>query len=386
MLHRARHLNRIRELLGQFPVVGLVGARQVGKTTLARALTAGWPGPSTFFDLEDPPDLARLESPSLVLRRLSGLVVLDEIQHRPDLFTVLRVLADREGVPARFLVLGSASPSLLRQASESLAGRIAYHTLEGFDLDETGAEALDRLWLRGGFPRAFTAASDAESMTWRRELIRTYLERDLPGLGIRILPPTLRRFWNMLAHYHGQTWNAAELARAFGVSEKTVRHYLDILVATFAVRRLDPWFENMGKRQVRAPKVYVADSGLLHALLGLPDLDTLRAHPKVGASWEGFAVTEVVRRLGVGPEECFFWGVHTGGELDLLVVRGGRRLGFEAKLTDAPRVTPAMRSAIPALGLERLDVLHAGADTFPLGDRIRAVALCRILEDIPRLG
>lgn len=386
MLERAGHRERLTRLISQFPVVGLIGARQVGKTTLARALTASRAGPSAFFDLENPPDLARLDAPSLALGALTGLVVLDEIQNRRDLFPILRVLADRDPGPARFLILGSASPDLLRQGSETLAGRIAYHELGGFDLSETGVEALDRLWLRGGLPRSFTADTEDASTIWRQEFIRTYLERELPGLGIRVPSPAIRRFWNMLAHYHGQTWNAAELARAFGVTEKTMRHYLDILVSTFMVRRLEPWFENLGKRQVRAPKIYLAESGLLHTLLGLGSMEALRSHPKVGASWEGFVIQQVTLHLHARPEECFFWGVHTGGELDLLVVRGPRRLGFEVKLTDAPRVTPSMRSAIDTLRLDRLDVIHAGPTTFPLAGKVRAVALARIVQDIEPLA
>jgi uncharacterized protein len=383
-IDRTRERERIRELLDDSPVVGLLGARQTGKTTLARTLLAD--GPETnVFDLEDPRDVARLADPMLALAPLRGLVVLDEIQRRPDLFPALRVLADRRRVDARFLVLGSASPDLLRQSSESLAGRIAFHVLEGLGLDEVDADHLAPLWLRGGFPRSFLATSDAASARWRTDFVRAWIERDLPALGITIGSDTLRRFWTMLAHYHGQTWNGSELARAFGVTDKTVRHYLDILVATFMVRRLSPWHTNLSKRQVKAPKVYLADSGLLHTLLGLVDRDDLQGHPKVGASFEGFAIAQVARRLGATRDECYFWGLHSGAELDLLVVRGRHRRAFEIKYTDSPKVTPSMRSALEHLELDHLDVIHAGEHTFPLADNIRALALRRLQKDLSPL-
>jgi uncharacterized protein len=384
MLPRPAHLERLGGLLRRHPVVGLVGARQVGKTTLARALAAEQKSGATFFDLEDPRALARLESPTQALEDLRGLVVLDEIHHRPDLFPILRVLADREGTPARFLVLGSASPELLRQGSETLAGRIAWHELPGLDLSEVG-DARDPLWLRGGFPRSLLAESDEASLEWRIEFVRSYLERDLAGLGVRTPAATLRRFWTMLAHYHGQVWNSTELARAFGVSDKTVRHYLDLLASTFMVLRLESWHENIGKRQVKAPKIYLADSGILHALLGLSSQADLLAHPKVGASWEGFALQEIVRHIGARREECYFFGLHSGGELDLLVVRGRKRLGFEMKFTDSPRTTRSMHTALEVLGLAHLDVIHAGKQTFELGKGIRALALERISEDLEPL-
>jgi hypothetical protein len=384
MLARPAHLERLRGLLRRHPVVGLIGARQVGKTTLARALAAEHQSGATFFDLEHPHALAQLESPTQALADLRGLVVLDEIQHRPDLFPILRVLADRDGTPARFLVLGSASPDLLRQGSETLAGRIAWHELPGLDTSEAG-DARPKLWLRGGFPRSLLAESDEASLEWRGEFVRSYLERDLAGLGVRTPAATLRRFWTMLAHYHGQVWNAAELARAFGVSEKIVRNYLDVLASTFMVLRLEPWFENIGKRQVKSPKIYLTDSGILHALLGLTTMEDLRAHPKVGASWEGFAIGEIVRRIGARREECFFFGLHSGTELDLLVVRGKQRLGFEMKFTDAPRTTRSMHAARETLGLTRIDVVHAGSETFALGEGLRALALERIAEDLEPL-
>ena len=385
MIDRRTELDRVGDLLRRNPITALLGARQVGKTTLARQLAARQSEPPPFFDLENPADLARLVDPLLALGPLTGLVVIDEIQRRPDLFPVLRVLADRERTPARFLLLGSASPELLRQSSESLAGRIAYHELRGFSLDEVGPPSLTDLWSRGGFPRSFLAESDVASAEWRRDFIRMFLERDLPQLGIRIPAETLRRFWTMLAHYHGQVWHGAELARAFAIAESTVRRYLDTLVAALVVRILPAWHENLGKRQVKSPKVFVADSGLLHALLGLEDLDDLAAHPKVGASWEGFAGTEIERCLGARPEECFFWGTHAGAELDLLVVRGQRRRGFEFKYSSAPVLTPSMRIAVGDLRLDSLDVIHAGSEVFPLAERVRAVPLARISAEIEPL-
>jgi predicted AAA+ superfamily ATPase len=296
------------------------------------------------------------------------------------------VLADRPRHPARFLVLGSASPELLRQSSESLAGRVAYHELGGFSLEDVGNERADRLWLRGGFPRSFLARTEREGDEWRRAFVRTFVERDLPQLGVTIPPATLERFWAMLAHYHGQVWNASEFARSFGVSDATVRRYLDLLSATFAVRVLLPWSENLGKRQVRSPKVYFADCGLLHALLGIRERRELERHPKVGASWEGFALDAIVRRLGVEPRECHFWATHAGAELDLLVLRGRRRWGFEFKHTSAPAVTRSMRVALDDLRLERLDVVHGGPHSFTLAPRIRAVAFSRLLDDVPTLN
>ena len=383
MRDRPTHARRVRALLEVSPVVALLGARQVGKTTLARQIAAA--GPHHWFDLEDPDDRARLQEPKLALGPLEGLVVLDEIQLAPDLFGLLRVLADRPKTPARFLILGSASPELLRQGSESLAGRVAFHEMEGFDLEEVGPDELDRRWVRGGFPRSFLAPDDAESLRWRQDFIATFLERDLPRLGITIGAPTLRRFWTMLAHWHGQIWNGAALARNFGVSDKTVRGYLDILESTFVARQLQPWHSNVGKRQVKSPKVYLRDSGLLHALLGIRTEADLQAHPTVGASWEGFVLGQVARRLGARPEECFFWATHGGAELDLLVVRGAVRRGFEFKRTTAPRRTRSMTTAALDLNLDSLDVLHAGDHTFPIGERMRAVAARELLERIEPL-
>jgi len=378
-------MTRVRHLLRTAPVVAILGARQVGKTTLARSVAAAWSGPTTHFDLENPADVASLADPLLALEGLRGLVVLDEVHRRPDLSPVLRVLADRTPRRARFLVLGSASPHLLRQSAESLAGRIAFHELGGFSLEEVGRSHLDRLWLRGGFPCAFLARTEREGLDWRRDFVRTFLERDLPQFGIGVPSAVLGRFWSMLAHYHGQTWNAAEFARSFGVSDMTVRRYLDVLAGTFVVRALQPWHENLGKRQVKSPKVYLADTGVLHLLLGVNDYPELVRHPKVGASWEGLGIETVVTRLKARRDECFFWATHAGAKLDLLIVRGRTRLGFEFRRTTAPAVTPSMRIALDDLKLTRLDVVHAGERTFPLTPRIRAVALSRVLDDLTPL-
>ena len=377
---RPAHLRRLTLLLRERPVVALLGARQVGKSTLARQLAGARRGPTTWFDLENPVDLARLSDPGLELRPLRGLVVLDEIQRLPDVFPLLRVLADRPRTPARFLVLGSASPELLRQTSETLAGRVAFHTLGGFDLREV--HDLDRLWLHGGFPRACLARSPAASRRWRDDFIRTFLERDLPELGSIVPSTTLRRFWTMLAHWHGQLWNGAEFGRAFGVAHTTVRRYLDLLTSVFVVQQLPPWHENVAKRQVRAPKVYVGDSGILHALLGLNSRDALVSHPKVGASWEGFVVRQVSDLLAARPDQCFHWSTYSGAELDLLVVAGTRRYGFEVKRTEAPRLTPSMRSALETLGLQRLDVVHAGQRSYRLAPRVRALPAAQLAAEL----
>lgn len=377
----ARH--HVRSLLSRNRVVAILGARQVGKTTLAKQVAREWSkGPATRFDLEDPADLARLEEPSFALRGIDGLVVLDEIHRRPDLFPLLRVLADRDRPATRFLILGSASPELLRQSSESLAGRIAFFHLSGFHLGEVGTAHAEQLWVRGGFPRSFLAPSERLSAEWRRGFVQTFLERDIPQLGIRVPAATLRRFWAMLGHVHGQVWNAAEFARSFGVGESTVRRYLDLLSATFVVRQLAPWHENLGKRQVKSPKVYFTDSGLLHTLLQTETRESILSHPRLGASWEGFALQEVIAHMGARPEECFFWATHGGAELDLMIVRGKTRLGFEFKRTDAPRTTPSMRSALSDLRLDALYVVHAGENLFSLGERIRAIPIGRLLDEI----
>lgn len=375
----------VRALLRRAPVVAILGARQVGKTTLARDVVRAEGHGVTFFDLEDPDVVARLDDPMGALGPLRGLVVLDEVQRRPELFPVLRVLADRARRPARFLVLGSAAPALLRQSSESLAGRIAFHELGGFTTAEVGMRRAETLWLRGGFPRAFLARSDAQSDAWRRDLVATYLERDLRELGVTVPTTMLRRFWTMLAHWHGQIWNASELGRSLGVSDPTVRRYLDTLASTFMVRVLSPFHENLAKRQVKAPKVYFRDTGLLHTLLGIRNRQDLLHHPRLGASWEGFALQEVIRRLGARADECYFWRTHTGAEIDLVVTRGSLRRGFEVKRADSPRVTPSMRIAMDDLGLARIDVVHTGEESYPLAKNIHAVAFSRLDEDLVAL-
>jgi hypothetical protein len=379
---RQPHLEVVDARLRDFPVVAILGPRQVGKTTLALQYGARRSQRVHWFDLESPSDLARLDDPMRALEPLRGLIVLDEIQRLPEVFPVLRVLADRPRKPSRFLVLGSASPDLLRQSSESLAGRIAYHEIGGFRLDEIGPRNLSRLWLRGGFPRAYLAGSNAHSMAWREEFVRTFLERDVPQLGIRISAVALRRFWTMLAHYHGQIWNASELARSLGADHKTTQRYLEVLTSTFVVRTLRPFHANVKKRQVKAPKTYVVDTGLLHTLLSVPSMRDLEGHPKVGASWEGFLLEQVCAHLGVRAEQAYFWATHADAELDLLIERGGALHGYEFKRTVSPKVTRSMQTAIEALGLASLTIVHAGATTFEMRDGVRAVAAARLTDDL----
>lgn len=366
MIDRPVALEQLTRATRRAPVTALLGPRQCGKTTLARALAAG--RHATYFDLESEADRNRLQNPELVLGDQQGLVVLDEIQAAPELFRALRVLVDRPGRKATFLVLGSASPEIVRRVSETLAGRIEFVDLSGFDLQEVGPAAWQRLWLRGGLPRSYLARSNGDSAVWREGFIRTFLERDVPQLGITIPAPAMRRFWTMLAHYHGQTWNASELARAMGLSDKTVRAYLDILTGTFMVRQLQPWHENIRKRQVKAPKVYLRDSGLLHSLLGLPDRHALLGHPRVGASWEGFALEQVLQL--VSPPEAFFWATHGEAELDLLFVVDGQRHGVEMKYAEAPRATRSMRTAIEDLALDRLWVIYPGQHDYALDAKV----------------
>jgi hypothetical protein len=373
MIPRNKEIGVLEKTLEQYPAVGIVGARQVGKTTLAGLLADKWKGTVHKFDLENPEDLARLTDPMLVLKELRGLVILDEVQRLPDIYQVLRVLIDRDDLDCKYLILGSASPQLLRQSSESLAGRIKYHRLTGFGLDEVPDQNLNRLWIRGGFPRSYLAPDEEASFDWRRSFIRTFLERDLPQLGINISSTTMRRFWSMLAHYHGQTWNASEFARSFGVADTTVRRYLDKLTAALVVRQLQPWYENLSKRQVKSPKIYICDSGLVHALLNLPAKEDVEKHPKCGASWEGFIIGQIIRLLQADESECFHWSTHAGAELDFLYVRGSTRIGFEVKRTVFPKVTKSMHVACNDLGLEKLYVVYAGEKNFPLSENIMAI-------------
>ena len=384
MIARPRELRVVRQLLREFPVVCLLGARQVGKTTLAKQLAATRRGPTTRFDLQDPVDLSKLSDPGLGLRPLRGLVVLDEIHHLPEVFPLLRVLADRRPTPARFLVLGSASGDLLRQTSESLAGRVGFHRLGGLGLRETGNDA-DRLWFRGGFPRSFLAKTEAAGRGWRDHFIHTFLAEDLVSRGSRVPPATLRRFWTMLAHRHGQLWNGAEIGRSLGVSHPAVRRYLDLLTSVFLVRQLPPWFENLRKRQSRSPKIFLGDSGILHSLLGIRTREELLAHPKAGASWEGFVIGQVIRATGASLDQCYHWTAHSGASIDLLLVAGARRYGFEVERAEAPRRTPSMLAAFDDLRLDRLEVIHAGTETYPLGPGVRALPVRRLTRELPDL-
>lgn len=381
VIQRARVLAAIRRGLKRSRVVALIGPRQCGKTTAARQIV-GADSPN-YFDLEDPASLARLAEPMTALAGLRGIAVIDEIQRRPDLFPVLRVLADRRPLPARFLILGSASPDLLRQSSESLAGRLETITLGGFGLEDLGARNLSRHWRRGGFPPSYLARTETDSFAWRRQFIQTFLERDLPQLGIGIPATTLLRFWTMLAHYHGNVWNAAEPARSLGVSEPTVRRYLDTLTGVFMVRQLQPWHENLQKRQVKAPKVYLRDSGLLHQLLGIPTERDLLSHPKCGASWEGYAIEEALKL--VAPDAAYFWATHQGAELDLLLMCGGRRYGVEVKRQDAPTLTRSMRIALNDLRLDHLTVLYPGARRYELAARVTVLPLRTLADGDPEI-
>ena len=379
MIERPRLLSALRTALRRSPVVALIGPRQCGKTTAARWIVE--PSSPRYFDLEDPASLARLTEPMTALGPLRGVVVIDEIQRRPELFPVLRVLADRRPLQARFLILGSASPALLRQSSETLAGRLETITLAGFCLDELGDRAVGRHWRRGGFPPAYLARSEADSVRWREQFVRTLLERDLPQLGVSIAAPTLLRFWSMLAHVHGSLWNAADPARSLGLSQPTVRHYLDLLTSVFMVRQLPPWHENLAKRQVKAPKVYIRDTGLLHALLGIRSEQNLQRHPKLGASWEGYAIEEALKL--VEPDDSYFWATHGGAELDLLVFKNGRRYGIEVKHQDAPTLTASMRTALADLQLDHLTVLYPGSRNYALAERVTVVPLASLAAGDP---
>jgi predicted AAA+ superfamily ATPase len=376
MIPRPGIVTAMTAALERSAVVVLSGPRQCGKTTLARQLLS--PDSVNYFDLEDPASLSRLDEPMTALRPLEGLVVIDEVQRRPDLFPILRVLADRTPNPARFLILGSASGDLLRQTSESLAGRSERITIGGFSLDEVGADSFQDLWRRGGFPLSYLAATEPDSLSWRSQFIQALLERDLPQWGIRVPATALRRFWTILAHYHGQTWNGADAARTLGVGEATVRRYLDLLTDAFMVRQLQPWRANLRKRQVKSPKVYVRDSGLLHRLLGIDTAKALVSHPKLGASWEGFVIEQVL--VAELHDEAFFWATHQGAEIDLILSRGGRLLGVECKRTDAPRVTPSIKNALADLDLDRVAVVYPGERRYPLADRVEAVPVSELAE------
>ncbi len=363
---------RVQEKIGRFPVTLILGPRQCGKTTLAQEIHEESGG--HYFDLEDPFTPLQPDNARLVLDDLKGLVVIDEFQRQPGLFPLLRVLADRKPLPARFLVLGSASLDLVKGISESLAGRVAYVEMGGFTLEEVKASQNDILWTRGGFPNSFLAKNSAASMEWRENFLRSFLERDIPNLGIRIPALALRRFWQMVAHYHGQVWNAADFGRAMGVKEDTARRYLDILSGAFVVRVLPPWFENLGKRLVKSPKIYIRDSGILHLMLGLQEKMQIFSHPRLGFSWEGFAIEQVITLIGSG-RESYFFKTHAGAELDLLLLKGGKRYGFEFKYADLPRLEKSMRIVFKDLKLEKLIVIYPGKERFPLASGIEVVPL-----------
>lgn len=383
MIIRTRHIKEIIRLLRRFEVVAILGPRQVGKTTLAKQVAKRYHTRFHHFDLEDPAVVNRFAAdPRLALQDLKGLVIIDEVQRLPELFPLLRVLADRRPRPARFLVLGSAAPGLLQQSSESLAGRIRYYELGGLGLDEVGGRHIDRRWLRGGFPAAYLSRSNPACFEWLQGFARSFIERDLSRLGVRTAGTTLWRFWAMLAHRHGQVWNASEFARSFGVADTTVRRYLDVLADTLVVRQLLPWFAKLKKRQVKAPKVYIRDSGLVHSLLGINDGKSLDLHPARGSTWEGCILELIMEQLKGAGREFYYWRTHTGAELDLFIPSARKRLGVEVKLSCAPTITPSMRRAMEDLELTELVVVHAGETSCPLGDRIRAVSARRLLTDL----
>ncbi|MCB1078518.1 MAG: ATP-binding protein [Verrucomicrobiae bacterium] len=371
-LHLKRH---VEESLEDFRITALLGPRQCGKTTLARE----FPVPrENYFDLEDPLDLARLRNPREVLGSLTGLVVIDEIQRLPGLYPILRVLADRPGRPASFLILGSAAPDLTREAAETLAGRVHFVQMSGFHAREVGADVRDRLWLRGGFPESYLAESDEVSGRWRRSFVETFLLRDLPSFGIGVAPERMRRFWTMVAHYHGQTWNGSAIGASMDVSPTTARTYLDLLTDTFVIRQLPPWLPNLKKRMVKAPKIYVRDSGLLHSLLHLETMMSLQSSPRFGASWEGFAMAQLLEALDEQPGEAHFWSTHAGAEMDLVLSRKGHLYGFEFKATESPRITKSMRIARDDLGLKGVFLVYPGTLSFPLGEGFEALGYAQI--------
>ena len=383
MILRKTYELAVNTAMARSPIVALMGPRQCGKTTLSKQIAAEYKTQNKgghYFDLEAPSDQQRLQNPELLLESLSGLVVLDEIQQMPQLFNLLRVLVDRENHPCHYLILGSASPQIVKNVSESLAGRVEFIQLAGFDLSEIQEEKSNSLWMRGGFPRSYLAANERDSLAWREGFIRTFLERDIPQLGITIPAAAMRRFWTMLAHAHGQTWNGSDLARSLGVSDKTVRQYLDILTGTYMVRQLQPWHENLKKRQVKSPKIYLRDSGVLHSLLNISDLDQLLGHPRLGASWEGYALEQVLCHLRY--PEAYFWATHNGAELDLLFFNSGKRYGVEFKFNEAPRVSRSMHVALADLDLDHIWVVFPGKEKYPAHEKITMLPL----RDIRELG
>lgn len=372
MIERKEERKKLERLMETFPVVAIVGPRQCGKSTLARTFNA-----AHFFDLENPRDLAMLAEPQLALEGLSGLIVIDEIQRAPDLFPLLRYLVDHHP-EQRYLILGSASRDLLRQSSETLAGRIGYHELGGLGLPDFGPGHWRELWVRGGMPRSVLATTDESSALWRQQYIATFLERDIPQLGIQIPASTLRRFWTMICHYHGQILNHSELARSFGISDMTVRRYLEILEGTFMIRLLQPWHVNLGKRLVKRPKLYLRDSGLFHSLLAIESFRQVATHNKLGASWEGFALETAIRAIGKRSEELSFWATHSGAEVDLFWQHAGKNQAVEVKYADAPRLTPSMKSAVHDLELEHLWVLYPGDRRYALAEKVSVLPMTQL--------
>ncbi len=371
MIKRRGLIQQIQKAIKRSRVVALLGPRQCGKTTLAREFLSA--ENKNYFDLEDTDDLLRLEDTKSELAGLRGLVVIDEIQRKPELFSLLRVLSDRKPSPAKFLILGSAHPALLKQSSESLAGRIETIAMSGFSLEEVTDRKLKTHWFRGGFPNSFLARTNEISFAWRKQFVQTFLERDVPQMGLNIPAPTLRRFWTMLAHSHGQIWNAADPAASLGVSQPTVRKYLDHLDHLLMVRQLQPWHENLGKRQVKAPKIYVRDSGLLHLLLGVQNEKEFQDHPKRGASWEGYVIEELFKQIQ--PDDAYFWATHNRAELDLLFLKNGRKIGFEIKLSNRPSLTPSMRIAVRDLKLNKLFVIYPGKENYDLDDHTQVISI-----------
>ncbi len=380
-MRRQHFIDQIVKAFKTHPIVAILGPRQCGKTTLARmyASQENHLVAENYFDLEDTYDLERLSTPQVSLSPLTGLIIIDEVQRRPELFPTLRVLVDRPNQQQRYLILGSASQELLQQSSETLAGRICYIELTPFSYQEVGE--MDVLWRRGGFPRSFLADTDQDSSLWRKSYIRTFIEQDIPNFGFQIPPQQLRRLWMMLTHYHGNIFNGSELGRSMNVSYKTIRYYIDILTDTLMIRQLQPWFENISKRQVKSPKIYFRDSGLYHTLLGAEDNATLLRHPKLGSSWEGFALEEVIRHYGMDPFDCYFWATHSDAELDLLLIHEGRKLGFEFKYTDSPKMTKSMKIAMQDLKLDNLVLIHPGNKSWALDHHVRAEGLCSFLEN-----
>ena len=378
MIERKRYHHRIHEAIKRSPITALLGPRQCGKTTLARMIASQQE--STYFDLESQADIRRLENPEMMLASQKGLVVIDEIQSKAELFSVLRVVVDKPENQCRFLILGSASPDIIKDVSETLAGRVEFVDMSGFDIDELGTGVSQSLWIRGGFPRSYLAKSDQDSFAWREGFIRTFLQRDIPQLGIRIPAAAMRRFWTMLAHYHGQSWNASRIASAMGIDGKTARSYLDILTETYMIRQLQPWYENIRKRQVKSPKIYFCDTGILHSLLDLRDYHAITGHPQVGASWEGFAAEQVLRVIH--PSQAYYWATYSDAELDLFFILNGQRYGIEFKFSEAPDKTRSMITAVKALKLDKLFVVYPGENVWPMAEKITACPISHIHQTL----